>query len=374
MLAVILCAFFVLAGCTAIPLEAPPLDQPLATRLDTAFVDRGPVVAVTRRHGMTRYVSEPLYFMNPIAPFGEFHVLPGDYVVAGQLLVSLDVTNLDEQITNETERISTTRRNYEIANEIRRLNIEIMRLEHQQSLAIAEEDLEDIADANTATTQYFNIQRAVMELRHEQERQARALQRAEERLTQLHAQRIRGQLHAPYDGRITFIADINRGASIGAVLPLLYITDGNRVIVEAIDLIPADWDFAGMRMSPPDPWRPFPVRNAIQTFGHINGQAVELEYIPVRLEDRWATPVQFDTIGTTLEVGQYVSIHFYRLRIDDALRIPANAIFMDADHAYVYRVVDGNMINTVVRLSGRTDVFAAVSYGLEEGDEVFVRP
>lgn len=364
--------FFLTSCATTTALEAPPLIRPETARIDIAFVDRGPVISVTRRHGVTRYVSEPLYFISPIAPFGEFHVLPGDKVAAGQLLATLDTTSLYEQIESETERITNTIQDYEIANEIRRINIEIMRLEHAQILT------QDITEdfPNAAIVQYFNIQRAVMELRHEQERQTRTLQRAEEQLQELHNRRAQGELLAPYDGRITFIVDISRGATLGAAQPLLYITDGSNVIVEAVELEFDDWNFAGRQMSPSDPWRPFPVRNAIQVLGYINnGQVIELEYIPVRLEDRWARPVRFEAMtNVPLEAGQYVSIHFYTQRIEDALRIPANALFMDAGHVYVYRIVDGILVNTVVRLSGRSDVFAAVSYGLMEGDEVFVRP
>ena len=353
-----------LAGCTneAAPM-APPLIPPPLMEFSTTTIRRGDLVEVEARSGVTRYLSQPLSFSHPVAGFGQFHVSPGEFVTEGQLLLTLDVRELDEQIAAQEERIANMRRDHQLATGIRQIDIDMMILE------------------NAAPT---NIDRAQMELRQLQARNALQLNHAEMRLKDAQFRRRAAELHAPFDGQITNIVDIALGDHVAIGRPLIYLTDGSTVIVEAINkpfLI--DWPQPAPPPDdalPPDPWRPNTVRFAVKIQAHLSNQVWDLQYIPVPFEERPFRPVRFNVLSDTpIAVGQYVEVYFYRRFMEGVLLLPENALFSPLSQPYVYRVIDGELVFTEVSITERTPILGnlplmvAVVEGLEEGDVVFVR-
>jgi len=366
----------ILVGCTG-ETEAPPAPELIrspAAEIDTATITRGPLVGLERRTGVTRYLSEPLYFDRPVAGFGEFHVVPGESVTEGQLLVTLDTELIDEQIEEQMRRIANMRRDHALANDIRQLDIDIMVLEHANRVNQVTYYLDQDA-AEALEAQSLNIDRARLELRQQRDRHAVELRQAETRLEDLRTRRQRAELRAPYDGQITNMRDFVHGQHISVAQPLLYITDASRVVIEAVNKpFLQDWPQPGPGGMPPDPWRPNTIRRALYTIAYIDGEIFEVEYISVSLEERPFRPVRFEILSDNPPpAGKYVSIHFYTHHIEDALLIPDNAIFFAGAQPYVYLVINGDLIYTEIRLEGRTSIMGAVSIGLEEGDLVLVR-
>jgi len=85
--------------------------------------------------------------------------------------------------------------------------------------------------------------------------------------------------------------------------------------------------------------------------------------------------VRFNTVEP-IRAGQYVTLHFYTVKLENVLRIPTNALFHNPLEgiAYVYKIVNDELIFAEVELYANTDTFAAIRQGLQEGDEIFVRP
>jgi multidrug efflux pump subunit AcrA (membrane-fusion protein) len=371
---IILCFIFV--GCVneVASVPAPELIRSPAARIDTAVIQRGDLIGVYRRTGITRYISEPLYFLRPVSAFGEFHVAPGDFVTEGQLLITLDTERLDEQIEEHVQNIANMRRDNALTNNIRQLDIDIMVLEHAQRVNQAAENFDQEA-AENIEAQSLSIERARLELRQQQERQAVQLNQAEIRLEGLRQRRASAELHAPFSGHITNVVNISQGQSVGVAQPLLFITDGSQTVIEAINTPHSDWPQPGPGGMPPDPWRPNTVRRATKMQAHISGQVFDIEYLTVPLDERELRPVRFNAqTDTPLAAGEYVELYLYTQFIPDVLLVPENALYFSGAQPYVYRVVNGEMIYTEIRLQGRTLLMAAVSEGLEEGDIVFIRP
>jgi len=191
----------------------------------------------------------------------------------------------------------------------------------------------------------------------------------------LRIRRQRAELRAPFDGQITNMRDFAHGQHISVAQPLLYITDASRVVIEAVNKpFLQDWPQPGPGGMPSDPWRPNTVRRALYTMAYIEGEAFDIQYISVPLEDRPFRPVRFEILSDNPPpAGKYVAIHFYTHNIEDAILIPDNAIFFAGAQPYVYLVVNGDLIYTEIRLEARTSIMGAVSMGLEEGDLVLVR-
>ena len=365
-----------LAGCTnevKTP-PAPELIRPPASEIDTTTIQRGNLVGVIRRTGLTRYLSEPFYFDRPVSRFGEFHVSPGDYVTAGQLIVTLDTEQIEEQIEEQLRRIADMQRDHALAVDLRLVEIDIMVLEHANRVNQAAYNFDQEA-AEALEAQTGNIERAQMELRQQQERNRLQLLHAEIRLEDMRARYSAAELHAPFDGRITNVAAISHGDYVGVAQPLLFITDGSQVIIEAVNKpFTSDWPQPGPGGMPSDPWRPNTVRFASRMQAHINGKIFDIEYIPVPFDERSTRPVRFNAVpDTLLTAGEYVALYFYNIFIEDVLLVPENALFFVGPQPYVYRIINGEMVYTEIRLQGRTPLMGAVAYGLQEGDVVFVR-
>jgi len=363
------CVFMLLLTACAnqiAPSATPELISPAASQIDTAIVERSTFVNLERRTGVTRYVSVPLYFGDPVAPFGEFHVRPGESVVEGQLLATLDTENLDEQIERHQTSLANIRVNHVILEEIRLLDIDI---------AIAEQ-------ANES-----HIDRLRMELRQLQARHRMEVQHETERLERLQRRRQNAELRAPFDGQITNISNLHRGQHIGVMQTILHMTDRSEIIIEAVNMPQPDWAQAGAPGAAQvggfpllggiqvDAWIPLVVRRANYVHAHVSGQIFEVEYMPVLLEERSFRPVRFNLPpNMDIAAGEFVTLHFYIAHIDDALLVPENAVFTAGARAYVYRIVNGERIYTEVTIAARSEAFMVIADGLEEGDIVFVRP
>ena len=69
-----------------------------------------------------------------------------------------------------------------------------------------------------------------------------------------------------------------------------------------------------------------------------------------------------------------VTLHVYTNVMEDVLRLPGNALFHHPDRGYyVYKIENNQHIQTPLTVGTRTETYAAVLNGLNEGDEVYVR-
>jgi len=312
-----------------------------------------------------------LYFENPVAAFYGFHVSPGDTVVEGQLLASLDTEQIEEQIADRLERLAVMRAEHSLTNEQRQIAIDIMVIENANAVAAAAENF-DIAAGIAAEMRQLDIEWAQMELRLERERQALSIRHEEERLQALRARLEYTELHAPFDGIITFIYNINRGQNISIGQSILYISDMSETIIELVGLTGSDFPSGG---GGPIQWRPFAVRDANYTYAHIDGRVYELEFIVTAQERRHYRPVQFAVVtGEIFPPGMLFPVYFYIVRLDDVIRVPTNSVFFSADGIFVHRMVNNELIHTEIEMITRTTAMVAVAAGLEVGDEIFVRP
>ena len=328
--------------------DAPELIRPVTSRIDTAVADYGDVISVSVLTGITRMRSDGLYFENPTAAFGEFLVGIGEHVKKGQLLLTLDTEQMEE--------------------EIKRLQLELERM-------IIEHDiLQRIASQHNDAWGRLNARQE----RERQELQQKHLQADIDRLIKALEHTA---LYAKADGIVTWQTNHRIGDHVYPFEPLIFISDPTDIFVEAVGLRLFDFPRTDVPVPPLAPWIPTAVNLAVTIHGYAGDSIIELEYIPLEPEDRvgrthpdWV--VAFDIIGqSNISYGEYVSINLYSARELDVLRVPAGAVFQTPGREfYVHRIIDGQMVRTTVEVTALTGVFAAISSGLTEGDVVFVRP
>ena len=388
--------------------SAPPeLLTPVSAqiRIDTALVTRGNVAEVERRTGIVRTDSTSLNFGPVSASFGRFYVQPGDTVTEGQLLASLDMTHLEEQIENQEEHIARLRRDFDFDNELRRIDIEIQALElramriapapppvtlspkeesdYDQEYENEDENIHDdydeddtqnqedetpppppdVAPPAAADTAWLSqeLSRARLELELALERQALTLRHEEEDLQEMRTRLAQSFLYAPFSGTVTYISQRPPGAWVSSFEPMIYIaSEDAQIFVEY------------------DGGQPYHHAMGARVVAHIGEEtfyATRLSITREQVQRYERPPIRFvlDT-DSPPPVGSFVSLHIYTAWEEDVLRLPRNTLFFHPDLGfYVYQVTGAEREMVVVSVGIRSETYVEILGGLGEGDEVYVR-
>jgi multidrug efflux pump subunit AcrA (membrane-fusion protein) len=322
---------FTLTACTPrggddIP-GVPERIRSIAARADTAVVDTGPVISVERHEGITRILSEPLTFGGIGDTFEAFYIASGDKVEQGQLLARLNGEHLTEEIRRITDNIAQIKQDYENEN------------------------------ANTLLG------------RQARERYALALRHAGEDLENLRRRLDAYSLYAPFGGTVTLLTEKQTGQWVPPWETILYIAAEQEVIVEYIG--------GELRVS-----SPAQTLRAERITAYIDGNIYDLQQIPITSEIRayYAVrehnpPIRFTVAGGNPRMGAGAVIMLYTQWVEDALRMPINALFNSPDgDVFAYRIENGAQVQVSLSVGARTASFVEIISGLAEGDEVFVRP
>jgi multidrug efflux pump subunit AcrA (membrane-fusion protein) len=365
-----------LAACSLQEAPAPELIVPVSARLDIARADRGVVADIVRKPGIVRLRSEGLYFEHASEAFGAFYVNHGDAVQSGQLLARLDTEALEEEIIRQENNLVRLREENALRREIRQLEIDEMLYNYNRIFRADDSDGFDFHRVNALLTA---IETAQLALTHERQRHDLAQRQAAERLDNYRRRLTNARLYAPYDGIITYMQPVTAGDGISAFAPILYIADFASLHIEVYDFTARD--FPDPPSMSPTPWIPIPVIQAKRIRAYSPHGDFDLTYIGLSPAERTGhgmplPPVYMEIAGqSSPPLGAMLGVHFYLQWAEDALRIPSNALFHEpAIGFFVYRAVNGQLIQTPLEVSIRAESFTEVLGGLAEGDEVFVRP
>ena len=344
---------------------APGLAAPVGTRIDTAIVSRGSVEDIELYTGITRSYSEGLGFGGIGHRFGQYHVREGDYVHEGQLLATLDMEDIQQQIADREADINHMLQEYEFDLEARLLEVELSEIEFNSLVNDINPGDWQIGAINTKS---MEIDWAKLLLNQFIERHEFNFIQKQIYLEGLYERKSALELRSNINGTITFLEDKQGGVWINPYETLVYIASSNDVFVEQVGI--------GQIL----PGRGVRIR------GFIDGMEYDLTHIPLSREQRLFyagrspnPPVRFH-IGppdkaAQIPVGRHVSIMFYTLWEEDILKIPINALFSSPETGfYVYKIESGYMQPVEIETGPQTEAYAVVLYGLDEGDEVLVRP
>lgn len=75
-----------------------------------------------------------------------------------------------------------------------------------------------------------------------------------------------------------------------------------------------------------------------------------------------------------LEMGTYVDLRIESGSSKNVMMLPINAVYTDSEKSYVYKNVDGRKVMTEIKKGIVNSAYVEIVSGLEEGDEVYVKP
>ena len=356
-----------LASCAgATETLAPPLLAPITAHVDTAIVTRGEVSQVNVMTAITRNQTEAVRLVAAGGRLGAVYVWPGETVYEGQLLATMDTERLMEQIEEQEENLRSMDSLHRINVERMHTSAELLEVSHgEASFALGLNPTE--ANLNRVNDLYEALEWARLDIEHATERHSALRRETLTQLDRLYETLYYTDIRAPFDGDVVF-SSAAPGDWLNRLDPIMYIARPGDVFFEYVGnfVVPG-----GVRIS---------VR--FTTF--IDGVNHELEVVPASVEENLyyerrglAPPIRFTFKDPTVtaEPGAQAFIRFYSVYLPDALRIPRNALFLGGVQGmHVYRIENGEQVLVPVTVGAQTDSFVSIVEGLNEGDEVFVRP
>jgi hypothetical protein len=187
-----------------------------------------------------------------------------------------------------------------------------------------------------------------------------------EQLEDLNQQIARGELRAPYDGTVTWLANIIFGEFLYPFQTIVCISDGQNVFIEYASTEHIAFSLARD-----------PIITAIiedRTY-IIRPKALCEEELSRYILNELIPPTRFETVepDVSLMPGTPVIIRHYNNVAQSTLMVPINTVYSLTGNPYVYVNVNGSRQMREIETGIRNGAFVQVLSGLEEGEEVFVR-
>ncbi|MCL2408908.1 MAG: hypothetical protein FWC96_04745 [Oscillospiraceae bacterium] len=370
-----------ISACASNPSNtAPVLLEPVAGRIDTAFVTRGVVEEVEILSGIARLPTAAAYTETGSGRIGGIYAWPGDIVYEGQVIARLDTSRIDAMIDNLERSMELSRTMHRLQAEELSVRINMLELAYSAAVADAERDVGYYEEYDTEYGEAAvgiavdtaglrgQIELLRIDLDHITRRHRLDAADSAIALAELREYLAQAEIRAPFAGEVVFT--LLPGTWVNPLDPVAYISSPDGVFVE----------YVGMVLSPQTlQW------NAERIHGTIGRRSYPLERIILSIEEQnyyrnrgLTLPIRFDIQAEPHNLpssGETVFIRLYSIWTEDVLRIPSNALFQSgADSAFVYRIIDGRQEHVYVTIGALTDIYTEILYGLNEGDEVFVRP
>lgn len=347
--AVLAAVMLTLAGCGTETREAPELLTPVGASLDRTAAQVGDLedISVYTASVAPRYMA--LCFAHDTV-VGEINVPLGGEVKAGDVIISMDISQvqreidaLDSETAQLNEEAEFARQLYEIDVELYQLNMENAATEDEKYDIETEMLLYQLEYENAAATRDERL-RAIAESRAELESQLDG-----------------SAIVAPCDGRVAYLGCAS-GQAVGAYDTVCVVTDENSLTIQSDFVSQGD------------------IADAIEIYALVGDAKYALEAEPVDEAD-YASSVlrggEYLSVFTAadangLSLGQSAVVCVVNMRKTGVLKVPVNSVFEDDGENYVY-IVDGeSRVRRDVSVGVSSASEAEILSGLEEGEIVYV--
>jgi len=347
-LLILLIVILLLASCggpgtqhTPPPLIISEVEEP-----GTVFVTRGTVEDLTIEPGITRFPTVSAQLETGSGYIKTVYAMPGDVVYEGQVIAKLDTPELDEMIESLEKSITNARRLHQL-------------FLRESSARI---DVQNLFGSNGQASLLR------LERRHASERHDIEIEDMELRLAGLIDRRSRTEITAPAAGEV--VSTLLPGDWVNALDTVSHIVLSEGLFVEYVGAPQVLWSYERIQ-------------------GIIDGVVYDLTPMRisrverVELQSLGAPPPARFSIDTgapdLLGAGKTVFIIGYTSHVEDTLRLPSYSIYFPSPSAgwrdsYVFRLNNGKQELVYIIVGVITDQYTQILHGLDEGDEIVVRP
>ncbi len=359
MLVALLSVLMLMTACAAEKtFTAPPLYEPKGAYMDTYKVTARAFGDTKQYKGYVKFETTELFFTKADFPVKQVYCFPGQQIKAGDVIMRLDTKDLEEEIEKQQEKMEDLRVSFDLQNNVTACDVELAALALSEATDDQSRQLRqlELKQVELRLTQDMQSQR--MEMGFEQQNLDKMLERLAETV-----------LVAPFDGIIMQMDEVTGGSWVTPYKPIVYFSDGKAVVVEY-----SGSDYINVSES-----------DIVE--GVIDGELFPLTYRPIPQEKRVAYMLEYKTVpfqfvfsdealntNGTKFAGRNIAINVTKVRKENALVVPVNAMFSDPSvGSYVYIIEDGQKVLRQVEVGIKNEAFIEIKSGLSEGDEVFVK-
>lgn len=336
--------------------EIPELLEPVGVKMDTEAAYIGEMSEINVYDARVTPYTEGFAF-EVDGEIDQIHVIIGQEVKAGDILISLDRESEEEREEYLRQEIEVLETNASYAKQIAEIDRRILELELQGLMS------EIPANQTAIELKMLDIEQFDLNVAYENDLREKELQRMQNELDVLAEQSGRTVLTAPFDGTVMFLADIEQGSRVGAYAPLVYLADDSRLTIESAYISEVA------------------LEHAYRIFAYVEDGMCEIVPAEVDMSENIAlmllgeeirTPFEIVSSEVELQAGMYVAVCLESNYQEGVLLVPRNALFGDSTGRYLYVVEDGQRTRRNVKVGKQNDLVAQIIEGLAEGEAVYV--
>lgn len=342
-------------GCSAPEGVAPELLDPVGVQLDSEVVKLGEIYQLAVYEGEILPYVEQLYFQTD-GTLEDINVTLGESVTKGQLLATLGVEALTEQIKTLQDQIDHEEALGRYNDRIAQVQIDIQKVELERMKASG-------ASGTACRLKELDIEKMELELAHQQDTRWLDLKDDRDKVQQLRKKLELGKMTAPFDGRVVYIG-FEKGGSVRGYTTVICLADDSRMVLQTEYVSEKEID------------------DADKVFVKVGDGAYDVAYIPYDQKEYISKVLAGEKVNScfnisdehaNIESGMYAALMVYRTYKENALTVPINAIYRDGSKRYVYKLVGDQRIRCDVTVGTVTDTKAEITEGLKAGDVVYVK-
>lgn len=357
------CALVLLTGCGA--------GSNAGTGREIALKD--PVtVAVNSENAQVRTIRDAKIYTGFVFPeteeygFGDAAnvsgtlVYPGDEVKVGDVLVTSDISSVQSNIDKTVKKFEAYTEEYE--NYVAAQNTLLAELQQKMNAGVSSTEYKILAYKKEALEREMEEKQRLYELDYEY---------GQTYIEQMKASLNSNSVSAGMDGTVVAIGGITTSRnSFGP-----YIASYNAGWGDAVVAV-ADTEKLHIKCT-------YLAKNVInkaqEIYALINGQRVEVEYVPMSTDEydelkdlngEVYTTFNFVNVPDDVQVGDFVCIILVNDINENVVSISNSCLRKDENGSYVYVLKDGKSVYTPVKTGMKDSMYTAILSGLSEGDSV----
>ena len=350
-----------LAGCKEqVTEKAPELVDAVGVDMDTAEVVRMDLSGVVSYSAQIVPKIDEISFLSS-GSIDELKVSVGDHVKKGQLLATLSgnsgkAKQLREEINNLKAANEDVNKQSLYDIDMMEENLKSLRKKRKAVKKAGRKQMD-----RQITEVEENIKIAEEKLRQQKELQQLEIRQKERELSEEQGTQKNGKLYSPINGEI-----------VGTTGGSGYMVQGGNTAFQVANMEAPRLKTVYISNAK--------LASASQYVAVVKGKQYEVELEEQELSreeiERSTHPANtwFDFVDTSVDakVGKSATLNLYTDAVENALVVPANAVFQSGEESYVY-LVDGDAKTKVVVTTGtKTDAYVQIESGVKEGDIVYV--
>ena len=357
------CALILLTGCGAAGTEGNgreiALNDPVTVAVNS---EKAQVRTIRDAKIYTGFVfpeTEEYGFGDAANVSGTF-VYPGDEVKAGDVLVTSDISSVQANIDKTVKKFEEYTEEYE--NYLAAQNTLLSDLQQKMNSGVSSTEYKILSYKKESLEREMEEKKRLYELDYEY---------GQTYIEQMKSAMTSNSVSAEMDGTVVAIGGVRTDRNHFGPYLASYNAGWGDAVVAVADTGKLHIKCAYLAKNV--------INKAQEIYALINGQRVEVEYVPMSTDEydelkdlngNVYTTFNFVDVPADVKVGDFVCIILVNDINENVVSVSSSCLRKDENGEYVYVLKDGKSVYTSVKTGMKDSMYTAILSGLSEGDEV----